>query len=278
MSRIEHLGKPVLAMVNGFALGGGLELAMACHLRIAADTAKVGQPEVNLGLVPGFGGTQRLLRLAGRSATLELCLLGQPIDAARALQLGVADPRGAPPTSWKPRPPGWPSSWRSPRRRPCAACWTRCCVGGETSLEAGLDYETQVVRPGLLDRRHEGRHRRLPGAPQAQLHRPLRPAARRMPLHRFHGGLALAGHKAESTGRGLQPCALPAGAARVAAAARRQPGPRLRGRPAKSVAPASASAWPTGKSAPTCIRPAPAACWRWRRARWRASRAWTPTT
>ncbi len=89
MRRIERMPKPVIAMVNGFALGGGLELAMACHLRIAADSAKLGQPEINLGLIPGFGGTQRLLRLAGRGAALELCLLGTPIDAARAQQLGI---------------------------------------------------------------------------------------------------------------------------------------------------------------------------------------------
>ncbi|WP_440975465.1 enoyl-CoA hydratase/isomerase family protein [Pseudoxanthomonas winnipegensis] len=91
MRTIETLTKPVIARVNGFALGGGLELAMACHLRIAAETAKVGQPEINLGLIPGFGGTQRLLRLAGRAATLELCLLGAPISAARALALGIVN-------------------------------------------------------------------------------------------------------------------------------------------------------------------------------------------
>ena len=91
MRRFETLPKPVIAMVNGFALGGGLELAMCCHLRIAAETAKVGQPEVSLGLIPGFGGTQRLLRLAGRAATLELCLTGVPVDAARALQLGIVN-------------------------------------------------------------------------------------------------------------------------------------------------------------------------------------------
>ena len=91
MRAVEMLPKPVIAMVNGFALGGGLELAMSCHLRIAADTAKVGQPEINLGLVPGFGGSQRLLRLAGRAATLELCLLGATIDAARAQQLGIVN-------------------------------------------------------------------------------------------------------------------------------------------------------------------------------------------
>lgn len=91
MRRVEKMPKPVVAMVNGFALGGGLELAMCCHLRIAADGAKLGQPEINLGLIPGFGGTQRLLRLAGRAAVLELCLTGAPIDAARAQQLGIVN-------------------------------------------------------------------------------------------------------------------------------------------------------------------------------------------
>ena len=91
MRSIETLPKPVVAMVNGFALGGGLELAMGCHLRIAADTAKVGQPEIGLGLIPGFGGSQRLLRLCGRAATLELCLTGAPINAERALQLGIVN-------------------------------------------------------------------------------------------------------------------------------------------------------------------------------------------
>ncbi|WP_242112129.1 enoyl-CoA hydratase-related protein [Luteimonas aquatica] len=91
MRRVERMPKPVIAMINGFALGGGLELAMCCHLRIAADSAKVGQPEINLGLIPGFGGTQRLARLAGRAAALELCLLGAPIDAARAQQLGIVN-------------------------------------------------------------------------------------------------------------------------------------------------------------------------------------------
>ena len=91
MRRVERMPKPVIAMVNGFALGGGLELAMCCHLRIASQTAKFGQPEINLGLIPGFGGTQRLLRLAGRAAALELCLLGAPVDADRARELGLVN-------------------------------------------------------------------------------------------------------------------------------------------------------------------------------------------
>ena len=89
MTSIERLRKPVIARIQGFALGGGMELAMACHLRVASDKARFGQPEVSLGLMPGFGGTQRLLRLAGRGAALEMCLTGAMIDARRAHELGI---------------------------------------------------------------------------------------------------------------------------------------------------------------------------------------------
>lgn len=89
MRKIERLGKPVIARIQGFALGGGMELAMACHLRIASVAARFGQPEIKLGLVPGFGGTQRLVRLAGQGAALALCLDGNPVDAARAHALGI---------------------------------------------------------------------------------------------------------------------------------------------------------------------------------------------
>jgi enoyl-CoA hydratase len=89
MLTIERLGKPVVAKIQGYTLGGGMELAMACHLRVASEKAKFGQPEIGLGLIPGFGGTQRLTRLAGRGVALELCLLGQQIDAARAERLGI---------------------------------------------------------------------------------------------------------------------------------------------------------------------------------------------
>jgi enoyl-CoA hydratase len=88
---IENLGKPVIAAVNGFALGGGCELAMACTLRIAADTAKFGQPEITLGLMPGYAGTQRLTRLVGRGKAMELCLLGAPISAEEAMRLGLVN-------------------------------------------------------------------------------------------------------------------------------------------------------------------------------------------
>jgi enoyl-CoA hydratase len=88
---VETLGKPVIAAINGFALGGGCELAMACTLRVAADAARFGQPEINLGLIPGYGGTQRLARLVGRGPALLLLLRGQPIDAAVAFRIGLVD-------------------------------------------------------------------------------------------------------------------------------------------------------------------------------------------
>jgi enoyl-CoA hydratase/carnithine racemase len=88
---IEHLGKPVIAAINGYALGGGCELAMACTLRIAADTAKLGQPEINLGLIPGYAGTQRLARLVGRGRALELLLTGDQITAQEAHRLGLVN-------------------------------------------------------------------------------------------------------------------------------------------------------------------------------------------
>jgi len=88
---IERMGKPVIAAVNGFALGGGCELAMACTLRVAADTARLGQPEVNLGLIPGFGGTQRLTRLIGKGAALDLMLTGRQVGADEALRIGLVN-------------------------------------------------------------------------------------------------------------------------------------------------------------------------------------------
>ncbi|HRO44589.1 enoyl-CoA hydratase-related protein [Agriterribacter sp.] len=90
-NKIEHCSKPVIAAVNGFALGGGCELAMACHFRIASDNAKFGQPEVNLGLIPGYGGTQRLTQLIGKGRAMELLMTGSMIDAGTALQYGLVN-------------------------------------------------------------------------------------------------------------------------------------------------------------------------------------------
>jgi enoyl-CoA hydratase len=91
MRRLERCGKPVIAAVNGFALGGGCELAMACHLRIASETARFGQPEVKLGLAPGYGGTVRLPRLVGKGRALELLLTGAMIDAQEAWRIGLVN-------------------------------------------------------------------------------------------------------------------------------------------------------------------------------------------
>ncbi|NYZ63919.1 enoyl-CoA hydratase/isomerase family protein [Luteimonas deserti] len=140
MRRVELMPKPVIAMINGFALGGGLELAMCCHLRIAADTAKVGQPEINLGLIPGFGGTQRLLRLAGRAAALELCLTGTPIDAARAQTLGIVN-RVVPAADLESETMALATTLAN--AAPLALRGILDCIniGGESAIGEGLEYE-----------------------------------------------------------------------------------------------------------------------------------------
>jgi enoyl-CoA hydratase len=91
LRRMETMGKPVIACIDGYALGGGCELAMACTLRLASDAARLGQPEIKLGVVPGYGGTQRLPRLVGRGAALKMLLTGAMVDAAEALRMGLVD-------------------------------------------------------------------------------------------------------------------------------------------------------------------------------------------
>jgi enoyl-CoA hydratase len=133
MSAIERLGKPVIARIQGFALGGGMELAMACHLRMASEKAKFGQPEINLGLIPGFGGTQRLLRLAGRGAALELCLTGATINAQRAYELGIVTRVVAPEAD----------QLAAAAPRAAAGILDAVLSGGETAIDQGLAFETQ---------------------------------------------------------------------------------------------------------------------------------------
>lgn len=143
MSKIEQFGKPVIGMINGFALGGGMELAMACHLRFASENAKFGQPEVNLGLIPGFGGTQRLLRLAGRGPALELCLGGQTIDAARAYALNLVT-RIFPADQLLEETEKFASHLSQLAPQALRGVIDAIHIGGEAGLDVGLDYETQA--------------------------------------------------------------------------------------------------------------------------------------
>ncbi len=142
MSSIERLGKPVIARIQGFALGGGMELAMACHLRIASEKAKFGQPEINLGLIPGFGGTQRLLRLAGRGAALELCLTGASIDAQRALGLGIVT-RVVAADALDDAVATLADQLATTAPLAAAGILDAVLQGGETSIDQGLEFETQ---------------------------------------------------------------------------------------------------------------------------------------
>ena len=143
MRKVETLGKPVIARIQGYALGGGMELAMACHLRVASEKAKIGQPEINLGLIPGFGGTQRLLRLAGRSATLELCLLGHPIDAQRAFAIGVVN-RVVAAEKLDEEVAAIADQLAASAPIALAGILDAVLTGGECALDQGLDYEAQT--------------------------------------------------------------------------------------------------------------------------------------
>lgn len=141
MRRMERMPKPVVAMVNGFALGGGLELAMCCHLRIAADSAKLGLPEVTLGLLPGFGGSQRLLRLVGRAAALEMTLTGAPVDAARALALGLVN-RVVPAAELESHTMELAAMLAGNAPLAMRGILDAIHVGGECAIDDGLEYES----------------------------------------------------------------------------------------------------------------------------------------
>ena len=142
MSSIERLGKPVIACIQGFALGGGMELAMACHLRVPSDKAKFGQPEINLGLIPGFGGTQRLLRLAGRGAALELCLTGAVINAQRAYELGLLT-RLVAHEALGDTVNALADQLAAAAPLAAAGILDAVLQGGESAIDQGLEFETQ---------------------------------------------------------------------------------------------------------------------------------------
>jgi enoyl-CoA hydratase len=143
MLGVERLGKPVIARIQGFALGGGMELAMSCHLRIASEKARFGQPEINLGVIPGFGGTQRLLRLAGRTAALELCLTGMQIDAARAHALGAVT-RVVAADQLDAEIDALAAQLAASAPHALAGIIDTINVGGESAIDVGLEFETQA--------------------------------------------------------------------------------------------------------------------------------------
>ncbi len=140
---IETCGKPVIALVNGFALGGGCELALACTLRIASETARLGQPEVKLGLVPGYGGTQRLPRLVGQAGALKMMLTGEMVGAAEALRVGLVD-EVVPAAELLNR--GWTLARAIVAVAPLAVagCLEAVRRGADLSLEEGLRVEAEI--------------------------------------------------------------------------------------------------------------------------------------
>jgi enoyl-CoA hydratase len=141
--RIEMCGKPVIACVNGFALGGGCELAMACTLRLASETARLGQPEVKLGLVPGYGGTQRLPRLVGQAMALKLLMTGEMIGAAEALRIGLVE-EVVPAEKLMERAEAVAKVMVGMAPLAVAGCMEAVRRGSELGLEAAMDVEAEI--------------------------------------------------------------------------------------------------------------------------------------
>lgn len=141
--QIETCGKPVIALINGFALGGGCELALACTLRLASSTAQLGQPEVRLGLIPGYGGTQRLPRLIGPSAALKLLLTGKHIDANEALRIGLVD-EVVPPSDLLLRGKELAHSILAMAPLAISACIEAVYEGADRDLDSALRLESRI--------------------------------------------------------------------------------------------------------------------------------------
>jgi enoyl-CoA hydratase len=140
---IETCGKPVIALINGFALGGGCELALACTMRLASDTARLGQPEVKLGLIPGYGGTQRLPRLVGSSAALKIMLTGEMIAAPDALRIGLVD-EVVPAADLLARGLALAKAITAVAPLAVSGCLEAVSRGGAMSLEDGLQVEAEI--------------------------------------------------------------------------------------------------------------------------------------
>jgi enoyl-CoA hydratase/carnithine racemase len=140
--KIECSPKPVIAAINAVALGGGLELALSCHIRIMADRARVGLTETNLGLIPGWGGTQRLQRVVGQAKALELILSGDMINAQEAFRLGLAN-KVVPAGQVLFEAMGLAKKIAAKSKLAIAAAMTAVVEGGEMPLDQGLEFETQ---------------------------------------------------------------------------------------------------------------------------------------
>ena len=158
---IENLGKPVIACINGFALGGGCEIAMACTMRLASSNAKLGQPEVKLGIIPGYGGTQRLPRLVGKGIAMQLVLTGEMISAEEAHRIGLVNEVVGPGRVDSAR-----RGDRAEDHRQRAACDPVRDGGGQprprSAAGRGAVSRSDIVRCLLRDRRQERRHDRVP--------------------------------------------------------------------------------------------------------------------
>ncbi|HMM19937.1 MAG TPA: short-chain-enoyl-CoA hydratase [Selenomonadales bacterium] len=143
LNKIENLPKPVIAAINGYALGGGCEIAMACDIRIASDKAKLGQPEVSLGIPPGFGGTQRLARLIGKGRAKELLFTGEMIDAPEAYRIGLVNKVVAPEELMD---AAKAMAKKIMSRAPVAvqACKAAVNEGLDMDLDSGIAYEAEV--------------------------------------------------------------------------------------------------------------------------------------
>lgn len=146
-NRIERMPKPVIAAVNGFALGGGCELALACHIRIASENARFGLPEVSLGIIPGYGGTQRLPRLVGKSAALDMILTGDMVGAADALRMGLVS-RVVPQADLKALAEKMATTILSRGPLALRSALTAVHEGIEMPLSKGLEFEAALF--GLL--------------------------------------------------------------------------------------------------------------------------------